>query len=109
MLSSLYFTSILFIISNLYYLFNYKRLDTPISLRESNKKLDYVYYIIEALFYVWLLIGTFTDISKVCLFLITFMLIRQPIVFINQKLSIILWKLNPIIIIISMIYILITH
>jgi|LauGreDrversion4_2_1035121.scaffolds.fasta_scaffold10043_3 hypothetical protein len=104
-----YFTSIIFIISNLYYLFNYKRLDVPFNLREKNTKLDYLYYITEALFYIWLLLGTFSQISHICVFLILLMLIRQPIVFISRKLSVILWKLNPIIIIIVMFYVLFRH
>lgn len=110
MLSNLlYFSSIIFILSNLYYLRNYKRLDTPIDLREKKTKLDYLYYISEALFYIWLLIGTFSSFSHISIFLITLMLIRQPLVFISRKLSVFLWKLNPIIIIGSMIYILFRH
>ena len=105
----IYFSSIIFILSNLYYLRNYKRLDMPFSLREKNTKLDYLYYISEALFYIWLLLGTFTQFSHICIFLIVLMLIRQPIVFISRKLSVILWKLNPIIIITVMIYILFRH
>ena len=105
----LYFSSIIFIISNIYYLKNYRRLDTPIDLREEKTKLDYLYYITEALFYIWLLIGTFNSFSNISVFLITLMLIRQPLVFISRKLSVFLWKLNPIIIIVSMIYILIKH
>ena len=39
--------SILFILNNLYYILNYKRLDEPFKMRDQNNKLDLFHYLLK--------------------------------------------------------------
>jgi len=110
MLSSIivYFP-ILFILSNLYYLFNYKRLDKPVLEREKNLKVDYLFFIIQLLFYIWLVICLFSELKHYSIFILSLILGRWIINFKFSNLARLIARFTPIIIIIISIIIIIKH
>jgi hypothetical protein len=98
--------SILFIINNIYYLINYKRLDKPFKQRDKNSILDLFYYINKVIFWIWLIFGLFTPEYHLVLILISILLVRIPIFLINKRFSSILYRLTPPISIIILFFIL---
>jgi hypothetical protein len=78
--------SLLFIFSNSYYIYNYKRLDEPIRVRDYNKKLDLVYYSLKPLFIIWLLFGIFLQVSNIYLALSFLIILRFPLYYTNKSL-----------------------
>jgi len=99
----------LFILSNLYYLFNYKRLDKPVLEREKNLKIDYLYFISQLLFYIWLVACLFSELKYYSIFLISLILTRWILNFKAGNLSRLLARLTPVIIIILSAIIIIKH
>ncbi len=100
--SILHISSIIFILSNFYYLKNYERLDKPFLLREKHSKLDYIYFVGEILFIVWILLSFFSEYYKISLVFILLKFSRYPLQFINKNISRLVWKLTPPIIILIM-------
>jgi cytochrome c oxidase subunit IV len=95
--------SILFILNNLYYIVNYKRLDEPFRMRDTNKKLDLVHYLLKVLYFIWIGVGIFKYFSIFLLVLISLSLLRLPIHLINKKFSLIYHRLVPPFIILTLI------
>jgi|688.fasta_scaffold294432_2 hypothetical protein len=110
MLSSIIlYCPILFILSNLYYLFNYKRLDKPVLEREKNLKIDYLYFLTQLIFYLWLGISLFSELKYYSILILTLIVGRWILNFILPNLSRLIARLTPIIIIICSIFIIVTH
>lgn len=89
--------SLLFILNSFYYILNYKRLDEPFRMRDENKKLDIIHYLLKVLFPVWLIISVFNSPSIFIWILISIILLRIPIYLISKPFSIVYHRLVPII------------
>jgi hypothetical protein len=87
--------TILFILNNIYYLLNYRRLDKPFKQRDKNKILDLLFYINKLIFLIWLIFGIFTPYCIYIMILISIILIRIPIFYINKSTSSVLFRLTP--------------
>ncbi len=98
----LHTSSIIFILSNFYYLKNYERLDKPFLLREKHSKLDYIYFVGEILFIIWILISFFSKYQAISLIFILLRFSRYPLQFVNANISRLVWKLTPPVIIVIM-------
>jgi len=101
------YLSIIFIIMNIYYLINYKRLDKSFSERDRNSKLDLIYYITKLLSWVWIIGGLFLENNIFYILLLSIGLIRIPLYHINKNWGSLWWRLTPplhIIIMIIMIF-----
>jgi hypothetical protein len=103
------YLSLVFILMNLYYLFNYRKLDKKFSERDKNSKLDLVYYILKLFSWVWIIIGLFLQNNILFILLLTMGLLRIPIYHINPNWSSICYRLTPPIHIIIMLIMLFTH
>lgn len=99
--------SILFVLNNIYYILNYKRLDEPFKMRDKNSKLDLIYYFVKALYPVFLIIGFFTDIYTYFIILSSLILLRIPIHFISKRFSLVYHRLIPPFTIIALLFLLI--
>jgi len=77
--------SLLFIFSNFYFIYHYKRLDEPIRVRDYSKKLDLVYYISKPVFFIWVLVGIMFSISNIYLYLGLISFLRIPIYYTNKS------------------------
>jgi hypothetical protein len=87
--------TILFVLNNIYYLFNYKRLDKPFKERDKNKILDLIFYINKVIFLIWLVFGFFSPEFINILILTSIILVRIPLFYINKKTSSLLFRLTP--------------
>lgn len=103
------YLSIIFILMNLYYLLNYKKLDKPFSERDRNSKLDLVYYVLKLLSWVWIIGGLFLQNNLFFILILIVGLLRIPLHHINTNWSSIWYRLTPPIHIIIMIIMLFTH
>lgn len=99
----------IFILSNIYYLYNYKRLDKPTLLREKNLKMDYIYYVSQLLFYIWLVVSIFTDIKEYGIFLISTIFISWLFSLLSQNIGRVISRMIPIFVIICSLLIILTH
>jgi hypothetical protein len=95
--------SLFFLLNNLYYIFNYKRLDEPFKMRDENKKLDLLHYILKVLYLVWLCILVFIQQSLLIWILISIITLRIPVYYTNKRSSIVYHRLVPILNIIILI------
>ena len=109
MINVFYLLSIIFIYNNIYYLLNYKKIDTRFKDRSKNSILDLFYYITKIVFWIWMIIGLSTPMKSIYILMIIIGLIRIPIFHINNKLSSICYKLTPPIYIVILLYILINQ
>lgn len=87
--------TILFIFNNIYYLLNYRRLDKPFKERDKNRIFDLLFYINKVVFLGWLVLGLFTTEWINISILISIILLRFPIYYLNKKTSSILFRLTP--------------
>jgi hypothetical protein len=86
-MNSLYYIfSLIFIWMNLYYLSNISKLNTRFSDRESISKLDYFYYVTKFLFWIWTIVGLFTNFKFVFLIIILLSFFKIIIYHIDFKL-----------------------
>jgi hypothetical protein len=99
----------LFILNNLYYLFNYKRLDDYFKFRDKHSPIDLIFYINKVLFIFWVFWGIYTSFYIESLIILFFILLRFPIHFVSKKTSLILHRLTPIILTLIMFYMLFKH
>ena len=98
----------IFILNNIFYLLNYKRLDKKFSDRDKSSILDLVYYINKVLFLIWLIFLFWTSFKIYSIILVSTILFRIPLLFLSNKMLSLIFRLTPIINIISLI-ILLTH
>jgi hypothetical protein len=87
--------SVLFILNNLYYILNYKRLDEPFRMRDKNNKLDLVHYLLKVFYIIWLVVGIFNFYSVFILILSSLIILRIPIYLISKKISLVYHRLVP--------------
>ena len=80
-----YITSIFFIISNLYYIFNRKLLDTRFKNKEDLSGIQLFYYYTRFLYLPWLLIGLFSVFKLYFILLLLVSLLKFPFYHINKK------------------------
>ncbi len=99
--------ALLFILNNLYYLINYKRLDKPFYKRDRNSLLDLFFYINKVLFIIWIIFGFFTTYQTIMFIISILILFRIPIFYVNKKLYSLIYRLTPPILIILILLILI--
>lgn len=99
-----YLPIIIFIWSEIYYVYNKSKLDTTFKGRDiSNTTVyDLFYYFSRVCYYIWLGIGLFTNQSDIFLFLISLILLKLPFYFINKRLYFIWNNILPSISIIFM-------
>ena len=87
--------SIVFILNNLYYILNYRRLDEPFRMRDKNRKLDLVHYLFKIVYLIWIILGVFKFYSVIILILASLILLRIPIHVINKNVSLVYHRLIP--------------
>ena len=87
--------STLFILNNLYYILNYKRLDEPFRMRDQNNKLDLVHYLLKVGYIIWLVIGILNFYSIFILILSSLILFRIPIYLVSKRFSLVYHRLVP--------------
>ena len=103
------YLSIIFILMNFYYLFNWKKLDKPFIQRDRNSKTDLVYYILKLSFWVWILTGVIFFNSLLFNLLLLVGLIRVPLYHLNVNWSNLWYRLTPPLQVIIMFFMLFTH
>jgi hypothetical protein len=89
------YLSILFIYSNIYYLLNYKRLDKRFHERDKNSKLDLIYYITKLLFFIWILSGLILKKNWFFILMISMIIIKIPIYYLNKKWYNLFYRITP--------------
>jgi len=102
MILTLKIFSILFILNNIFYILNYRRLDKPFSQRDKNSILDLFFYFNKLLFVIWIIIGLISPMWIYFLIISSLILLRIPIHYLNKNLSTTLFRLTPIINIVVM-------
>lgn len=92
-----YLFSVLFILSEIYYVFNKIRLDRNLKNRdiEAINKLDIVYYLSRPASWIWLIIGLFTPMNSLFMLIVGLYLLKIPFYYIGKKLYIIWNNLSP--------------
>ena len=108
MIITLKIFALIFILNNIFYLKNYKRLDKPFKDRDRSSILDLIYYINKVLFLIWLILLLWTVFKFYSITLISIILLRIPLLFLSNRMSSLIFRLTPIINIISLIMLL-TH
>jgi hypothetical protein len=108
MIVTLKIFAFIFILNNIFYLKNYKRLDKPFKDRDRSSILDLIYYINKVLFLIWLILLIWTVFKFYSITLISIILLRIPLLFLSNRMSSLIFRLTPIINIISLIMLL-TH
>jgi hypothetical protein len=104
MIDIIYIISPLFIWMNIYYILNISKLDIRFVNRDLDKS-HYFWYITRVLYWIWLLIGLFTDISNIFLINISLIVLKFVLYHLNIKLYKIWSLLLPIVNIIIIFYI----
>lgn len=105
-----YLPIIIFIWSEIYYVYNKSKLDTRFKNKDISESsiYDLLYYISRVFYYIWILGGLFTDQSNIFILLISLILLKLPFYFINKRLYFvwnnILPSLSIIFMIISLFY-----
>jgi hypothetical protein len=86
--------SILFIIKDIFYLKNKKRIE---SLSLVNSKASFFYYLLTLIYPIWLIFGLFTEYHLLFYILLGLVIIKFPIYHINDKLYFYYKATSPII------------
>lgn len=108
MITFFYTFLLVFILNEVYYLFNRERLDVNFKNKdiESTTKLDVIYYLTRVMYWSWMIVGLTSGLSYLFMILISFRFIKLPFYHINRKLYIIYDTFLPIISILMILIIL---
>lgn len=100
-----YLPIILFIWSEIYYVYNKSKLDVRFKNRDvsNSSKYDLIYYFSRVFFYVWLSFGLFSSQSDIFILLTSLILLKIPFYFLSKRLYFIWNNILPSISVIFMI------
>lgn len=87
MITFFYTFLLVFVLNEVYYLFNRERLDVNFKNKdiESTTKLDLVYYLTRVMYWVWIIAGLFSGLSYLFVILLVVGFIKFPLFHINRK------------------------
>lgn len=100
------YLAILFIISNIFFLFDKKRLEKNFKDIDKHNKFDFVYYLIQTIFPVWVLVINFTNFSVYTLSLVVLFILKFITYHLNEKIFYYYYLIYPFLIIINLFIIL---
>jgi len=100
-----YLPIILFIWSEIYYVYNKSKLDVRFKNKDisNSSKYDLLYYFSRVFYYIWLSFGIFTSQSDIFIFLFILILLKLPFYFISKRVYFIWNNILPSISVIFMI------
>jgi hypothetical protein len=109
MILTLKIFAIIFILNNIFYILNYRRLDKPFKERDKSSFLDLVYYFNRVLFIIWLILIFFTPFKIYSIIICLLILLRIPIHLLNKNISTLIFRLTPLTIISILTYLIFTN
>jgi hypothetical protein len=103
MINVFYLLSIIFIWSNIYYIFNRSVLDVRFEFKENTSKTQLFYYYSKLFYWLWLCLGLFTEYYTYFYILGGLSLLKFPLYHLNKKLYVYYIMILPLLNIIFMI------